>query len=120
MFLLLQISFVCEISSLGGTQNKLKHFTGLVERLLKIKSHFHAQIRSVFSMFIFFLRSLNIKTFFISHMDFITSVFMLPLEVETAPAARQLHGALLDLEFLRCELLPAFHRDVSAFFPLGS
>lgn len=49
------------------------------------------------------------KKFFISHVDFITSVFVLPLELETAPAAQQLHGALLDLEFLRCELLPPFH-----------
>lgn len=53
-------------------------------------------------------------------MDFITSVFMLPLEVETAPAAQSYIGALLDLEFLRCELLPPFHREVSAFFPSAS
>lgn len=60
------------------------------------------------------------KKYFISHMDFITSVSMLPLEVETSPAAQQLHRALLDLEFLRCELLPPFRREVSAVFPLGS
>ncbi|KAI1236178.1 putative tRNA pseudouridine synthase 1, partial [Lamprotornis superbus] len=45
-------------------------------------------------------RSLNMEKFFVSHMDFITSVFMLSLEVETAPAAQQFQGALLDLEFL--------------------
>lgn len=100
-------------------REKLKLFTGLAECLPKTMSHFHARIRSVFSMLIFFLKSLNMKKF-MSHMDFITSVFVLPLELETAPAAQQLHGALLDLEFLRCELLPPLHRGVSAFFPLGS
>lgn len=60
------------------------------------------------------------KKFFVSRMDFITSGFVLPLEVETAPTAQQFHGALLDLEFLRCELPPPFHREVSALFPLGS
>lgn len=101
-------------------REKLNLFSGLAECLPQTASHFPAQMRSVFSMFILFLRSLNMKKFFVSRMHFITSVFVLPLEVETAPAAQHLHGALLDLEFLRCELLPSFHREVSALFPLGS
>lgn len=50
-------------------REELKLFTGLAECLLKTMSHFHAQVRSVFSMLIFFLRSLNMKKAFISHMD---------------------------------------------------
>lgn len=51
---------------------------------------------------------------FFSNIDFMTSVFMLPLKVKTATAAWELtsaepQGVLLLLEVLRCELLPSSH-----------
>lgn len=100
-------------------REKLKLFTGLAECLLDNVTFPCSDEICLFNVHLLFEVTKHEK-FFISHMGFITSVFMLPLEVETAPAAQQLHRAFLDLEFLRCELLPPFHRDVSAFFPLGS